>query len=202
MAQDDWLEGGLATDQELMQRLVAMDESALGLLYDRYGGLCFSLALKMVGSPEAAEDIVQETFYRVWRQASGYDPQRARLTTWLSNITRNLCIDELRRRSARPQAIAGQESEELMLAVATSPDVDPGEQAWLAQRSKAVQDALSMLPAAQREALELAYFSGLSQSEIADHLGDPLGTIKTRIRLGMLKLRDTLGSNWWIDEMS
>jgi RNA polymerase sigma-70 factor (ECF subfamily) len=174
------------------------DESALGELYDRYGSLVFSLALRMVGTTEAAEDVVQDAFYRVWRQAATYDASRGRFSTWLLNIARNLGIDELRRRAVRPHLVVGPEIEEQMGVVAAPSDTDPAEQAWLTERRAAVANALAQLPAPQREALELAYFTGLSQSEIAVRLGEPLGTIKTRIRLGMMKLHESLGNEWWI----
>jgi RNA polymerase sigma-70 factor (ECF subfamily) len=195
------LNGGTA-DAQLARRLMAGDEGALGEVYDRYGGLAFSLALTMVGTPEAAEDVVQEAFYRLWRQAPTYDPARSRLSTWLLNITRNLCIDELRRRAARPHSAT---APEVAQHRATAPDpaaADPAEQAWLGQRRSTVLAALASLPSAQRQALELAYFGGLSQSEIADRLGDPLGTIKTRMRLGMQKLRESLESEWWSEGTS
>jgi RNA polymerase sigma-70 factor (ECF subfamily) len=196
------LDTGGATDEQLARRLAEGDEEALEELYDRYSGLVFSLALRMVGSAEAAEDVVQDAFYRVWRQAAAYDQSRGRLSTWLLNIARNLCIDELRRRAVRPQLVTGNDVEEQMGAVAAPPEMDPAEQAWLAQRRAAVTAALAALPQPQREALELAYFGGLSQSEIAVKLGDPLGTIKTRIRLGMQKLRESLGNEWWSDGTS
>jgi RNA polymerase sigma-70 factor, ECF subfamily len=196
------LDNGGATDEQLARRLTMGDEDALEELYDRYGGLVFSLAMRMVGTAEAAEDVVQDAFYRVWRQAATYDTSRGRLSTWLLNITRNLCIDELRRRAVRPQLTTGTDAEEQVGSVAAPPELDPAEQAWLAQRRAAVTAALAALPLPQREALELAYFGGLSQNEIAVRLGDPLGTIKTRVRLGMQKLRESLGNEWWIDETS
>jgi RNA polymerase sigma-70 factor, ECF subfamily len=192
------LDDGGATDDTLVRRLIMADESALEELYDRYGSLVFSLALRMLGTAEAAEDVVQDAFYRVWRQAAAYDASRGRLSTWLMNIARNLCIDELRRRAVRPQLAVGPETEEQVDMVAAPPETDPAEQLWVTQRRAAVATALANLPAPQREALELAYFVGLSQSEIALRLGEPLGTIKTRIRLGMQKLRESLGTEWWI----
>ena len=198
---DDWTPAGRLTTSWYDASLMA-DEKALEELYDRYGSLAFSLAFKMVGTTEAAEDVVQEAFYRIWRQAASFDRSKARLSTWLVNITRNLCIDELRRRGARPQATNSADAEEQLAALAAPDDGDPAEQVWLAQRRAAVSAALGQLPAPQREALELAYFGGLSQSEIAARLGDPLGTIKTRIRLGMQKLRESLGNEWWIAETS
>ena len=185
------------TDDDLVRRLKAADEQALAALYDRYSALAFSLALRMVGSTEGAEDVVQEAFYRLWRQAGSYDPGRARLSTWIANITRNLCIDELRRRAARPQTTSGPEADTRLIELAASDQADPADQVWAAHRREAVLAALAELPPQQREAVELAYFGGLSQSEIAQRLGDPLGTVKTRIRAGMQRLREHMGSEWW-----
>jgi RNA polymerase sigma-70 factor (ECF subfamily) len=190
------LKVGGATDDEVVRRLAAGDERALSELYDRYASLVFSLAYRMLGNVEGAEDVVQEAFYRVWRGAASYDPARARLSTWLVNITRNLCIDELRRRAARPVVATEPGTEQRAKEIPMGAEANPAEQAWVAQRRAAVLAALSTLPAPQREALEMAYFGGLSQSEIASQLGDPLGTVKTRIRLGMQKLREILGDEW------
>lgn len=166
------------------------DSAALGALYDRYGTSVYSLALRMLGDRQLAEEIVQETFLRVWRQARAFQAVRGALSTWILGIARNLSIDELRRRGVRPQAASGDADERLALIEATD---DPAEQAYTHMRHEVVARALESLPSPQREVLELAYFSGLSQSEIAERLGDPLGTVKTRMRLGLQKLKSILG---------
>lgn len=174
-----------------MALVAAGDGAALGALYDRYGTSVFSLALRMLGDRQLAEEVVQETFLRVWRQAAAFQMARGTLATWILGIARNLAIDELRRRGARPQPAPGDPQERL--ALLESDEADPAEQAYTHIRHDVVVGALESLPPAQREVLELAYFNGLSQSEIAERLGDPLGTVKTRMRLGLQKLKSILG---------
>jgi len=178
------------SDEEVLARVASGENVAVGLLYDRYGTSIYSLALRMVQDPSAAEEIVQETFVRVWRQAASYQRVRGAPATWMLGITRNLAIDELRRRGARPQPVGNDPDVEL--ALIQSGEADPAEQAYANMRHDIVSDALARLPPAQREVLELAYFGGLSQSEIATRLGDPLGTVKTRIRLGLQKLKSII----------
>lgn len=179
------------SDEEIMALVAAGDNAALGVLYDRYGASVFSLALRVLSDRQVAEELVQETFVRVWRQSSSYEAIRGALASWILGIVRNLAIDELRRRSARPQAAIGDVTERL--ALVESAHDDPAEQVDARIRHETVTGALNQLPRAQREVLELAYFGGLSQSEIAARLGDPLGTVKTRMRLGLQKLRSILG---------
>jgi RNA polymerase sigma-70 factor (ECF subfamily) len=178
------------TDEVLMSQVALGDSSALGLLYDRYSANVYALALRMLGDRQLAEELVQETFLRVWRQASTYRMVRGALVAWILSIARNLAIDELRRRGARPQAVDGDAAERL--ALLESPGNDPVEHVLARIQHEAVTGALDQIPAEQRRVLELAYFGGLSQSEIATQLGDPLGTVKTRMRLGLQKLKSVL----------
>ncbi len=181
-----------ATDVVLMSLVTQGNQDALGVLYERYSRAVYSFSLRIVGDAQVAEEILQEVFVRAWQQGASYQAGRGSLITWLLSITHNLSIDEMRRRKRRPQKA---ESEEPETILASLPDEGIGveEEVWLASLRSSIQTALQQLPAAQREAIELAYFQGLTQREIADTLGEPLGTIKTRMRLGMLKLREQLG---------
>jgi len=178
------------SDEDLMGQVAAGDSAALGTLYDRYGAAVYSLALRMLRDRLLAEELVQETFVRVWRQAASFDGARGAMATWVLNIARHLAIDELRRRGARPNMADGNAAEQLELV--ESGEDDPSEQAYANMRHEVVSHALEQLPETQRRVLELAYFGGLSQSEIAARLGDPLGTVKTRMRLGLEKLKNIL----------
>ncbi len=178
------------SDEELLAGVAAGDSVALGMLYDRYATTVYSLALRTLGDRQAAEELVQEALLRVWRQASSYQRDRGAPTTWIFGIARNLAIDELRKRGSRPQSAGGDPEEQL--AQLESGDDDPAEQAYAHIQHEIVMGALGQLPPVQREVLELAYYSGLSQSEIARRLGDPLGTVKTRMRLGLQRLRTLL----------
>jgi RNA polymerase sigma-70 factor (ECF subfamily) len=174
-----------------MEGVRAGDGRAVAALYDRYNGLVFALGLRMLSDREAAEELVQEVFLRAWRQAATYRPSLGRLSTWLLGIARNLAVDELRRRGARPQRADG-DTEEQLATLAAPRNLDPAEQASMAARRDEIQRALDALPPAQRQVMDLAYYGGLTQSEIAARLGEPLGTIKTRMRLGTQKLRELL----------
>jgi len=177
-------------DEDLMAGVSIGDSGALGMLYDRYGVAVYSLALRMLGDRLLAEELVQETFVRVWRQSSSYSRARGAAATWVLGIARNLAIDELRRRGARPNIADG--NADARLELVESGEDDPSEQAYASIRHEEVTGALAQLPEAQRKVVELAYFGGLSQSEIAARLGDPLGTVKTRMRLGLEKLKNLL----------
>src|SRR5262245_44381792 len=162
------------------------DESALEGLYARYGGLVYTLALRIVGDPELAREVLQDTFLRSWDGRDAYDPSRGRVPWWLMGIARNRAIDLLR---SRPHQARLREGERLSREAsdADSPDT----QETLVMR-RAVTEALSDLSAVQREAIELAYYGGLTQAEIARKLGQPLGTVKSRTRDAMDRLRRAL----------
>jgi RNA polymerase sigma-70 factor (ECF subfamily) len=177
-------------DEVLMARVAAGDAEALDLLYQRYSRIVYGLALRILTSPEHAEDVVQETFWRVWSRAVTFQGTGASFAPWLFGIARNHCIDELRRRQSRPVARSGDDSD-LLLAI---PDNQPSVDAltWEGERRRLITSALADLPNDQREVIELAYFRGLSQREIAEQLNNPLGTVKTRVRLALQKLKGLL----------
>jgi RNA polymerase sigma-70 factor (ECF subfamily) len=162
------------------------DESALEVLYGRYGGLIFTLALRIVGDPELAREVLQDTFLRGWDGTDAYDPARGRVPGWLMGIARNRAIDLLR---SRPHQARLREREPLG-ALASGP-VQPDAADSIMLR-RAVVNALRGLPIAQRQAIELAYYGGHTQVEIARELGEPLGTIKSRTRQAMELLRAVL----------
>lgn len=170
-------------DRALLLRMRARDETALEALYDRYGGLVYTLALRIVGDRELASEVLQDTFLRCWRRVEQYDASRGRVAAWLMGVARNRAIDVLRSRQHRSRSEHG---------AATLPG-DPGEPAQpdasdaVALRH-AVTSALEALPSSQREVIELAYYGGLTHTEIAERVGAPLGTIKTRMRAGLERL--------------
>jgi len=180
-------------DAALMGQVAQAHSAALGELYDRYGRMVFSLAFRITGSSETAEEVTQDVFVQVWRFARHYDPQQGRLTTWLSSVTRHRAIDILRQQNVRPEGHADSLEDDLFSLndFAGEEAVEPSVE--LHQQQQQVRQALEQLPEEQRQALALAYFMGMTQQEISETLKQPLGTIKTRIRLGMIKLKDLLG---------
>ena len=175
-------------DSALVVLVARRDEAALGALYDRYSRLVFSLALRVVGERTLAEEIVMDAFVSVWRAAGTFVEERGRFVAWLTSVARHRAIDELRRLNVRPEGSAVELDEAIRIS-----GPDPLEEVVdIRQRRQVVRRVLAQLPDAQREALELAYFGGLTQQEIADKTHTPLGTVKTRMRLGMLKMRDEL----------
>ncbi len=178
-------------DEELMRRLSYRDNQALGVIFDRYGDLVYSTALRVLRDPHMAQDISQEIFIRLWRKPQSYVAERGRFLTWLISVTRNRAVDELRSRGRRQRhETASPEEQEREFPSGDSND--PALSAQLAEQARVVRSALAELPREQREVIELAYFGGLTQQEISDRLAQPLGTVKTRIRLGMQKLRAAL----------
>lgn len=175
-------------DAALMGLIAREQPEALSALYDRYGRLIFSLAYNIVGDQATAEEVAQDVFLRVWENAASYRVEQAKVTTWITSITRYRAIDVLRRRKARP-ALATFSWHEVEIQTAPNQDHNPEQAAELAIQQHRVRAALADLPAEQREALVLAYFGGMSQSQVAEALQQPLGTVKTRIRLAMQKLR-------------
>jgi RNA polymerase sigma-70 factor (ECF subfamily) len=183
------------SDHELLLRLQARDESALEALYDRYAGLVFTLALRIVGDRHLAEEVLQDTFWRCWVGAEQFDPARGRPTGWLLGVARNRAIDMLRSRQHQARlherdsfsAESGADPMALDPNSLSTPDVH---EAVLLRDT--VGQALKGLSMPQRQAIELAYYGGLTQVEIATTLGVPLGTVKTRMRDGMERLRGML----------
>lgn len=178
----------------LVSRLAAGDERALGELYDLYGGMAYSLACAIVPDSADAEEVVADAFAQVWRSSTTFDPSRGNLLAWLTTIVRSRALDLVRsqRRRARAldQAVAmSDESEQPGMSTGNT-FADRGVE--LSEAQRLVRSSLGTLPVNQRVVLELAYFGGLSQSEIAEKLQEPLGTVKTRMRSGMEKLRQAL----------
>lgn len=172
-----------ATDSDLLQRVGGGDRAAFETLYRRYARSVFGLALRRLGDRGTAEDAVQETFASVWRSASSYKPERGPGAPWLYAVARNAIADRGRR---RPDSVTAE--------VPDTPDAEPlpnerAEAEWVSWR---VHRALEELPAAERQVIELAYWGGLSQSEVAEFLGIPLGTVKTRTRTGLARLATAL----------
>lgn len=171
-------------DIGLIARVVSRDDSAIGELYDRHSRLLYGLILRIVRDRSEAEEILQEVFVQVWTRAETYNEQIGAPVAWLVRIARNRAIDRLRSNSVRTRTI---EATPLPLPVA-----GPDEHAASTERQRAVARALEALPAEQRVLIEHAYFLGLTQSELADRFGLPLGTVKTRVRTGMMTLRREL----------
>jgi RNA polymerase sigma-70 factor (ECF subfamily) len=173
------------SDLELLRVLAAGQVNALGTLYDRYARLVYSLAYRILENSEEAEEITQDVFLTLWRRNT-YNPDRGSLSSFLATMTRSRAIDKLRSKGTRFKMM--QRLQTIVHPEATS----PLELAAMAERSQVLSAALSQLSEAERQILEIAYYEGLSQSEIAKRLNIPLGTVKTRSRQGLLKLRQTL----------
>ena len=173
---------GFVNDGELIQRIAQRDRGAFEDLYNRYARAVFGLALRRLGDRGRAEDAVQETFASIWRSAGTYRPERGPGAPWLYTVARNATVDRSRERIETPSEVPDEATNEPGPAEQT-------EQNWLSWR---VHSALQELPEREREAIALAYWSGLSQSEVAEHLGIPLGTVKTRTRSGLARLAELL----------
>ncbi len=172
----------LVTDGELIQRIALRDRSAFDDLYRRYARAVFGLALRRLGDRGRAEDAVQETFAAIWRSARTYRPDRGPGAPWLYTVARNATTDRARARIETPAEIPDEPATD-------GGPADRAEESWVAWR---VHSALQELPPRERETIELAYWSGLSQSEVAEFLGIPLGTVKTRTRSALARLADLL----------
>jgi RNA polymerase sigma-70 factor (ECF subfamily) len=180
-----------ARDQDLVSlvELVATgDQSAIAALYDATNRLIYSLILRVLGDVSSAEEVLIDVYTQVWRQAASYDANRGAPLAWMATIARSRAIDRLR---SGWQDQRRKESLDVLGDAPTS-DANPEEMTAASERQKFVRDALNLLTPEQREVIELAYYSGLSHSEIAEKLKQPLGTVKTRTRLGMMKLREAL----------
>lgn len=173
-------------DIELLKGVASQNEAALAELYDRYRVILFGLLVRILNNREEAEDVLQEVFLQVWRRAADFDENRGRPFTWLVTLARSRGIDRLRTLAARERvAVAGTKDETVAVSDAAS-------DAFRSEQRGLVTNALAQLPDEQQRPLMLAYFDGLTQTEIAARLGAPLGTVKTRMRTGMMKLRDML----------
>lgn len=181
-------EPGEPRDQEILARIVCRDERALGELYDRYGRLTYAVALRITGDRLTAEEVVQDVFQNIWQTASTYRAMAGSASAWVLGITRHRAIDATRSRRERART----REQVLDFDVAQGMERGPEQQADEHEVRQFVSRALAELPDTQRQAIELAYYAGLTRVEIAGRLGEPVGTIKTRLRLGLLKLRDLL----------
>jgi RNA polymerase sigma-70 factor (ECF subfamily) len=181
------------SDEQLMARVAARDTAAFELLYERHAAVALGLIVRIVQDRAVGEEIVQETFWRLWSQAESYDAAKGPLRPWLFSIARRQALDALRRQNVRPQA-ARDESEARRLEQAPAPEEDVSSVAAQAIAADQVRQALLALSPEQQRVLELAYFGGLTRQEIARVTGAPLGTVHTRARLGLLALRARLGA--------
>lgn len=193
-------------DAELMARLVQGDEEALNALYDRHSSHIFLVAFRRLGDRQLAEEVMQETYLALWNRAELFDPALGSLLAWLSTIARNRSVDRMRALGRKPaptqlgamETAGGAEAMERAMATATflgqTPPPDPEDLAEAAWLRGAVREALDAVPAVERRVIEMAYYEDLTQSEIAEQLGWPLGTVKTRTRRALLRLREVLAS--------
>jgi RNA polymerase sigma-70 factor (ECF subfamily) len=179
----------LLADEELMQLVYRSDAAAFEVIYDRHGDAAFSLAYRMCAQRALAEDVVQEAFLSLWRTRARYDRQRGSVRTWVLGIVHNRAIDALRRRAVRDRGIVQEEGIEERLIAPERTDAE------FARREEAreIRDALEQLPDEQSRVIELAYFGGMTHMQIAAMLDMPVGTIKGRMRLGLAKMRMSLG---------
>lgn len=180
-------------DQKLVAAMARLDERAAAQFYDKYSPQMFALAVRIVGDGADAEDVVLDAFTQAWNKASTYETDRGSVLGWLTTMTRTRALDCVRSRGRRTKAVdtASRTMGDDPVGVAGAA-VSALDYVELGERAEAVNNALTVLSGQQRNAIELAFFEGLTHTEIAERLGEPLGTVKTRIRLGMQKLRDVL----------
>lgn len=179
------------SEDELVNLITQGKDQALEELYDRFSATVMGVAFRIVRNREVAEEVVQETFCRVWDRCETFDPTKGNAKAWLFRIARNLALDNVRRQKIRPQAAAS-ENAELMMAQTPDSDADVAESAWLQLRREQLQDAIGQLPTEQQEVLEMAYFNGFTRREISNKTGLALGTVHTRARLALQKMREVL----------
>ena len=180
------------SDEALATQVAQGDSVALETLYDRHAATVLGILVRVIGDRTVAEDVLQETFWRVWKSASTFESGRGSFTGWLFRIARNLAVDAHRRTNVRPQALTDADDAERIADQMPDPDTDIPEQAQADFRNRQVRNALASLPRVQRVVIELAYFYGMTRQEIAEATGEALGTIHTRARLGLQKLREEL----------
>jgi len=183
---------GQLSDEILVARVGRGDRTALETLYDRHASIVLGICLKITGDRAAAEEVLQDTFWRVWQSATSFQPQRGSFTGWLFRIARNLAVDANRRRGVRPQEIAETMDANPILDQMPDAGLSVTEQTQSRLEAQEVRKALAILPREQRQVIEMAYFYGMTRPEIAEATGEALGTIHTRARLGLEKLRGKL----------
>ncbi len=174
----------------LLKAIGSRDRDSFAKLYDRYSAILFSIALRVLNDTELAEDALQDVFFQIWEKAPTYDPRRGKPLTWAVTLTRNKAIDRLR--SVQRRYRLYDEAREEAKTTAASADYESARSLEHLEKNEMIRNAVKQLSKEQRQAIEMAFFSGLTQNEVAEQLGEPLGTIKARIRRGMMKLRDLL----------
>jgi RNA polymerase sigma-70 factor (ECF subfamily) len=186
---------GQDTDAAILRQIVGRDPRGVELLYERYSGIAFALAYRLLGERGGAEDVVQEAFLNVWRQGATYDTRRGTVRTWLLTIVHHRAIDQMR--SARSKSSADTVIDDAMPLPAKE---DTWTEVVRGLEHERVQQAMAALPPEQRQVVDLAYYGGFTQTEIAQRVGIPLGTVKGRMRLALDKLRDLLRVSDAVDE--
>lgn len=181
---------GGADDRALLRAVAAGDKEALQQLYTRHSAVLFALSLRVLSDRTEAEDVLQEAFVQIWKTAGSFDEGRGKPLGWLIMLTRSRAIDRLRSRKTRARVTDSVARDASQIAESTT----PADEALASESQRKVREALKSLPSDQRVPIELAYFGGLTQFEIAQQLSQPLGTVKTRMRNGMMRLREQLGS--------
>ena len=179
-------------EANIVRRIAEQDQTALTQLYDRYARIIYAIAYRILKSAEESEEIVLDVFTQVWRSAKSYSSQKGRVDTWLFMITRSRSLDRLRSHARLHKVVAVAENELISKSLVDSSEED----ALVQERISYVTSCLESLPQEQKLVLEMAYFGGLSHSQIAMETGISLGTVKTRIRLGLKKLREAIGEEW------
>jgi RNA polymerase sigma-70 factor, ECF subfamily len=185
-------ESPAAIDAGLLARIAQGDREALGKLYDRYSRPLYAAVLRILNDAREAEDIVHDAFVALWEKAADFQPDRGTAFSWVLTLTRNRAIDRVRSRKRRGELLGQSVPADLGYDEAGPHDSDGADTLWVQEKATTVRAAVAQLPPEQRTALELAYFGGLTQQEIAQKLSQPLGTVKARMRRGLLKLRDAL----------
>lgn len=181
-------------DADLAARMASRDRAAFEQLYDRYSGKALGLIIRILNDRGVSEEVLQEAFWRVWQRAETFDPSRASFASWLFSIVHHCAIDELRRQRSRAMPTVEVDAPDGEAQAIPDPHIDVAESAWANLQSDQVKRALTQLPEAQRAVIMLAYYGGYTRQEIAVRLNEPIGTVHTRARLGLLKLRDLLSS--------
>lgn len=184
-------DGMTLSDADLLRLAADGDKAAFSILYDRFSRPLFSLTLKILSNPTEAEDLVQEVFVELWSKAADFDAARAQPFTWAVSIARNKAIDRIRTRTRRG-GILERSADDIATWSLSTTEADSRDAASASESAEVVREVFSDLPSDQKTAIELAFFEGLTQSEIAARLSQPLGTIKARIRRGMLHMRERL----------
>jgi RNA polymerase sigma-70 factor (ECF subfamily) len=179
----------MLADEELMQLIYRSRADAFEVIYDRHADAAFSLAYRMCAQRALAEDVVQEAFLSLWRSRARYERQRGSVRTWVLGIVHNRAIDALRRRNVRDRGVVVEEGLEERLVAPERTDLEVARR----EESREIRDALDQLPDEQSRVIELAYFGGMTQNQIASMLDTPVGTVKGRMRLGLAKMRMSLG---------